>query len=146
MRLEMTFTLQSAKQTGALPSLGFVRDDVRLLLRIEGMAVLAAACAAYAQTGSSWVLFAVLFLAPDLSFLAYYGGAAAGTFVYNSFHTYVVPLALLTAGLVFYPEIIPYTFIWIAHLGFDRALGYGLKYPSAFGHTHLGLVGKAGPA
>jgi hypothetical protein len=100
----------------------------------------------YAQTGSSWVLFAVLFLAPDLSFLAYYGGAAAGTFVYNSFHTYVVPLALLTAGLVFYPEIIPYTFIWIAHLGFDRALGYGLKYPSAFGHTHLGLVGKAGPA
>ena len=42
----MTFTLQSAKQTGALPSLGFVRDDVRLLLRIEGMAVLAAACAA----------------------------------------------------------------------------------------------------
>jgi uncharacterized protein YbjT (DUF2867 family) len=25
----------------------------------------------------------------------------------------------------------------------DRVLGYGLKYPDAFKHTHLGTIGKA---
>jgi hypothetical protein len=25
--------------------------------------------------------------------------------------------------------------IWLAHIGFDRALGYGLKYSSGFGVT-----------
>jgi hypothetical protein len=26
-------------------------------------------------------------------------------------------------------------------VGFDRALGYGLKYQAGFKHTHLGLIG-----
>jgi hypothetical protein len=34
--------------------------------------------------------------------------------------------------------------IWLAHVGFDRALGYGLKYATAFGDTHLGRIGKQG--
>jgi hypothetical protein len=32
------------------------------------------------------------------------------------------------------------TLIWIAHIGVDRALGYGLKYPSSFKDTHLQRV------
>ena len=32
--------------------------------------------------------------------------------------------------------------IWLAHIGFDRALGYGLKYSAGFGFTHLGRIGK----
>jgi hypothetical protein len=32
--------------------------------------------------------------------------------------------------------------IWLAHVGVDRALGYGLKYASAFGDTHLGRIGR----
>jgi hypothetical protein len=31
--------------------------------------------------------------------------------------------------------------IWIGHIGFDRVLGYGLKYPTAFRDTHLGQLG-----
>ena len=27
--------------------------------------------------------------------------------------------------------------IWVAHIGMDRLMGYGLKYPSAFKDTHL---------
>jgi hypothetical protein len=27
--------------------------------------------------------------------------------------------------------------IMIAHISMDRALGFGLKYPDDFGHTHL---------
>ena len=30
--------------------------------------------------------------------------------------------------------------IWAAHIGVDRVLGYGLKYPTAFRDTHLGPV------
>ena len=33
--------------------------------------------------------------------------------------------------------------ILIAHVGMDRALGYGLKLPSAFQDTHLGRIGRA---
>ena len=33
--------------------------------------------------------------------------------------------------------------IWLAHVGFDRVLGDGLKYPSAFGDMHLGRIGAA---
>jgi hypothetical protein len=30
----------------------------------------------------------------------------------------------------------------MAHIGIDRALGYGLKYSAGFGFTHLGRIGK----
>jgi len=32
--------------------------------------------------------------------------------------------------------------IWITHIGFDRALGYGLKYSAGFKFTHLGVIGQ----
>lgn len=30
--------------------------------------------------------------------------------------------------------------IWLAHIGMDRMLGYGLKYPTDFKDTHLGRL------
>ena len=30
--------------------------------------------------------------------------------------------------------------IWLAHIGVDRLLGYGLKYPTGFKDTHLQRV------
>jgi hypothetical protein len=30
--------------------------------------------------------------------------------------------------------------IWLAHLGFDRLMAYGLKYDTAFKDTHLQRV------
>jgi hypothetical protein len=30
--------------------------------------------------------------------------------------------------------------IWVTHIGVDRAIGYGLKYPSGFKDTHLQRV------
>ena len=32
--------------------------------------------------------------------------------------------------------------IWCAHIGFDRALGYGLKSAAGFEFTHLGRIGR----
>ena len=49
---------------------------VRLLLRLEGLAIAAGAVVLYADGDHSWWLFALLILAPDLSFLGYLAGTA----------------------------------------------------------------------
>jgi hypothetical protein len=117
---------------------------VRLTLRIEGFAAFAAALALYSRGGFSWPAFAALFLAPDLAMLAYLAGPRWGAVGYNLAHTYALPLALALAGFVAGSWFAAACgLIWIAHIGLDRALGYGLKYPTAFGDTHLGRVGSA---
>jgi hypothetical protein len=87
--------------------------------------------------------FRAVFLAPDLSMLAYLIGPRAGALAYSLAHTYVLAAALTLAGFaIAIPLAAAGGLIWIAHIGFDRALGYGLKYPTAFGDTHLGRVGR----
>ena len=42
------------------------------------------------------------------------------------------------------PLCLQISLIWFAHIGFDRALGYGLKFPLGFRVTHLGVpIGMA---
>ncbi|MEW6254760.1 MAG: DUF4260 domain-containing protein [Pseudomonadota bacterium] len=130
---------------------GAVRGAPLWLLRAEGAALFVAMLAAYhhlaALPGSpSWWLFAILLLAPDLSMLGYLAGPRVGALAYNAAHTTLVPVLLGLAGLALESQgIMAVAVIWIAHIGLDRALGYGLKYPGAFRQTHLGLLmpGKA---
>lgn len=124
------------------PSSGAVFGGVRVWLRIEGLAVTAATILLYARGGNSWLLFSLLFLVPDLSFAGYALGPRIGAAIYNAFHSYIVPLAL-GCGLWMAARSIAIPLIWIAHIGFDRLLGYGLKYPTGFGDTHLGKLGRA---
>jgi len=126
-----------------------VAGGVRTLLRLEGLAVCAAALALYAHAGFSWPLFALLILAPDLAMLAYLAGPRAGATAYNAAHSYVPALALTLAGFSGFlgflggaPVAAAGGLIWIAHIGADRALGYGLKYPTGFRDTHLGRIGR----
>lgn len=115
----------------------------RLVLRLEGAALFTAAVFIYWQNGASWWLFALLFLAPDLSFLGYLGGPRIGAIVYNAAHTLIGPLALALLGLLLpVAGLVAAALIWIAHIGFDRLLGYGLKYGAGFGYTHLGRIGR----
>jgi hypothetical protein len=116
-----------------------VTGGVRLLLRLEGLAALAASLALYAQCGFSWPLFALLFLAPDLAMLGYFAGPRIGAAAYNLVHTYALALPLAAAGFfIGIPALMAAALILIAHIGFDRLLGFGLKYSTAFGDTHLG--------
>ena len=122
---------------------GTVSGGVRILLRLEGLALFAGMTALYVFWAGSWWLYAVLFFAPDLSFVAYLAGPKIGAWAYNAMHSTVVPMAMLTVGFGFAPPLVlSLALIWLAHIGFDRALGYGLKYSAGFGFTHLGRIGR----
>jgi len=115
----------------------------RVLLRVEGLAVLIGAVVAYHAIGASWVLFAVLLLVPDLGLAGYILGPRGGALTYNAVHTYIGPFGLaMLAYFYVAPSAWPICLIWMAHIGMDRALGLGLKFPSAFALTHLGIVGR----
>jgi len=118
-----------------------VSQPVRHWLRAEGLAAFVVAVVIYSIGDASWILFAVLFLAPDLSFAGYLAGPRRGAIVYNLAHSYVGPL-LLTAALLLLNQPLVLALIWVAHIGLDRALGYGLKLPTGFKDTHLGTIGQ----
>ena len=111
------------------------------LLRLEGLALGAAAVVVYFHEGYGWILFLALILAPDLSFGAYAFGPKTGAVVYDLLHTEVFAVALGTAGLVSGGKLATeLALIWLAHIGVDRLVGYGLKYPTAFDETHFSRV------
>jgi hypothetical protein len=111
------------------------------LLRLEGAALAAAAVALYVDQGFSALAFVLLILAPDVSLLGYVANARAGALSYDLVHFEALPIALGTAGVVGGSDVpVQVALIWLAHIGVDRLLGYGLKYPSAFGDTHLQRV------
>ncbi|WP_407703060.1 DUF4260 domain-containing protein [Virgibacillus tibetensis] len=108
---------------------------------MEGMAVLLISIYFYAVSDFSWVLFFVLLLAPDLSMLGYLKHNQFGAVIYNVFHTYVFPIVLVLVGIsLLLPTLLAIGLIWFAHIGIDRSVGYGLKYPTAFKDTHLQRV------
>jgi hypothetical protein len=120
-----------------------VAEPVVRFLRLEGLALAAISAVLYARTGSSWWLFAGLWLVPDLSMLGYLVSPCWGARCYNAIHTTITPITLAMAALLFHTAgPLPYALIWLNHIGVDRLLGYGLKYPAGFGWTHLGRQGK----
>jgi len=133
----------------AVPAMPLARDGVvsgvpRIVLRVEGAIVLAASTFAYAKLDGHWLVFALLFFAPDLSMLGYFAGRRIGAISYNLGHSYGLPAALGAMGVLSGRHILwALALIWVAHIGLDRMFGYGLKYVTAFGVTHLGLHGKA---
>ncbi len=123
---------------------GSVSGVPKLLLRLEGAALLAAALFFYAGLGGGWGRFALLFLVPDLALLAYLKGPRWGALAYNSSHTTIGPVAYGALGATLgFPLLLELAAIHLAHIGFDRALGYGLKYGVGFSSTHLGPIGRA---
>jgi len=127
----------------ASPEAEFAIGTPRALLRLEGAALGLGAVALYAAGGHSWLAFAALFLAPDLSVAAYLAGPRVGATVYNALHWTAPALALAAFGWALPSSgAFAVALIWLAHIGLDRALGYGLKYGSGFRDTHLGRLGS----
>ena len=100
-----------------------------------------AAVAVYFLLGLPLWAFLVFLLAPDLSAVGYLSGTRNGSIVYNLAHTIVWPVMLGVLGWwLGWSWAAPVSLIWLAHIGMDRMVGYGLKYPDAFKHTHLDEV------
>ena len=126
---------------------GAVTGGLRTMLRLEGLTLFAGMTLLYAVWGGSWWIYAILFLAPDVSFAAYLASPKVGAIIYNAAHSYMVPVTLLTLGFALAsPLTLSIAMIWMAHIGIDRTLGYGLKYFAGFGFTHLGRIGKEAKA
>ena len=118
-----------------------------IILRLEGLALALGCLWLYGPIfHQSWWLFALLILTPDLSMLGYLAGPKVGAALYNAVHSWVLFVALVF--LAFYPGrgdpfLLSLPFILGAHIGIDRALGYGLKHRTGFKDTHLGRLGRA---
>ena len=134
-------TLEPLHMTRARSSFsGAVQGTPSILLRFEGGAACIAAVLAYHELRAGWILFALLILAPDISMLGYLAGRRVGAAVYNAGHSYLASCLLAMMGWPLgMPALYSLALIWVAHIGFDRLLGYGLKYPDGFWATHLGI-------
>jgi hypothetical protein len=112
------------------------------LIRVEELALAALAVFLFRGLGYAWWWFAVLFLAPDLSMIGYVAGPRVGAFTYNLVHHKAVAIAVYIGGYFAGSHAMEFVgLVMLAHSSADRVLGYGLKYPDSFQHTHLGTIG-----
>ncbi|MCR6098176.1 DUF4260 domain-containing protein [Salipaludibacillus agaradhaerens] len=113
----------------------------KIILHIEGLVILSLSLYFYAYNQLSWVLFVLLLLVPDISMLGYVINNKIGAVIYNICHTYILSIGVVVCGLVLSNQtVLAIGIIWTAHIGMDRAVGLGLKYPTDFKDTHLNRV------
>ncbi|KAK5065239.1 hypothetical protein LTR84_001077 [Exophiala bonariae] len=139
---------------------GTVKTWPLALLRLEGAAIFGATIYAYRQTGGSWLTFGAWLLLPDLGMAGYLANTRVGAALYNAVHTETPGILMLCAAWVVQRGeqsggsgpgspggagnlglgLARVALTWLAHVGMDRMLGFGLKYATGFGHTHLGVL------
>jgi Domain of unknown function (DUF4260) len=124
---------------------GVVMGLPRVLMRSEGVALLAMAAVLYGSYGRSWWLFLALLAVPDLGLLGLLWSKRVGAVTYDLTHTYVLPAALGLVGVHTGSGLAAaLALVWFAHIGMDRALGLGLLYPDGSGCTHLRAAARRG--
>ncbi len=121
----------------------YVVGRPRFLLRLEGVVLFIASLVLFSSTHQHWWWVPVLLLVPDVFMVGYVRSTETGGMLYNLGHTYFLPVLItLSAWRSDRPLLLAIGLIWLAHIGMDRALGYGLKYDDNFKHTHLGSLSK----
>lgn len=115
---------------------------VKKLLHAEGLALFLTALYMYYFFQGNWILFVLLLFVPDISMVGYLKNKKLGAQLYNLGHNYVLSILVIAFGLFVTgnPLVTHIGIILFAHVALDRALGYGLKYPSGFKDTHLQKV------
>jgi Domain of unknown function (DUF4260) len=135
--------MSSIRETKSVDSsAGVVVGAPRRWLALEAATLLTASLIAYSVTHEPWWIVPVALLVPDSFMVGYLNGPTLGARVYNLAHS--TPLPALMVGLGWWqatPLVAAFGLIWLAHIGMDRLLGFGLKYSDRFQHTHLGDSG-----
>lgn len=113
----------------------------RLFLHLEGMALLAGVLVLYSNQKFSWGSFALFLFTPDLVMIIYILSEKWGKIVYNLVHTTIFPLGLGIASVLCKNSLgLQISLIWLAHIGLDRTVGYGFKYPDQPKETHFSRI------
>ena len=116
-------------------------NSLSWLLRLEGAVVFIIALVLFSRSDSGWLMFVLLFFVPDVSMIGYVVNTSIGATIYNLVHAYALPAGLGLVGLFTANALlVSLSLIWFAHIGLDRMLGFGLKYPTVFKDTHLQRV------
>lgn len=122
------------EKKGAVKSLLVLEELIEFIASIVLFALL---------TTYSWWTYALLFFLPDISFLGYLINPKVGAWCYNILHHKGLMITLALTGFIAgIPLILTVGITFFGHAAFDRILGYGLKFPDSFNHTHLGKIGK----
>jgi hypothetical protein len=143
MRLDLEDEMAAMTTYRTDGQVGAPAMTVRGWLRLEGVAAFVAGLVLYGWLGGPWLVVLPLLLVPDVSAIGYVRSPWLGALTYNAVHNWALGLAVLGVGLA--TAVAPIAIagaILIAHVGMDRAVGYGLKFPSAFQDTHLGRIGR----
>ena len=109
-----------------------------IFLRTEGFVLFFISSIMFFKQDGNWFLYLILLFLPDIGMFGYFIDTKIGAIVYNLFHTTSIPLILL---ILFFLtgnfSLLIFGFIWLAHIGMDRFMGFGLKYTDKFKHTHI---------
>ena len=113
------------------------------LLKLEEAAIFLFCIFLFTQLNFAWWWFPVLLLLPDIGMIGYLISPKIGAITYNFMHHRLIASLVAGYALTYGNEYCKLAAIIIfAHISFDRALGYGLKYNDSFSNTHLGKIGK----
>lgn len=116
------------------------------LLKLEEIAIFLFCIFLFSKLNFAWWWFPALLLLPDIGMIGYVVNPKVGAFTYNFTHHRLVAIIIAFYAISYgddYWKLI--AIILFAHISFDRALGYGLKYTDSFQNTHLGTIGKNKP-
>lgn len=114
-----------------------------LYQRVEAGFIFLACLYFYHHLHFNLLLFIALLFTVDIFMAGYIKNNKSGALSYNFAHNFAVPALLVVLGVILMRNLaIGGGLIWAAHVGFDRALGYGLKFDCGFNDTHLGKIGK----
>ena len=112
-------------------------------LKLEELGLFLLSIFLFSQLDFAWWVYPVLLLAPDLGMIGYLSGPGVGAATYNLTHHKGLAAVLYGAGILAGIPILALAgVIMLGHSSLDRVLGYGLKYPDSFQHTHLGWIGR----
>lgn len=113
----------------------------KILLHVEGFAILLLSLYCYTYFDFSWSWFFILLFTPDIPMLGYLINSKVGAVAYNLIHTYSLAIGIIIFGLLFTsPAVLAIGLILSSHIGIDRMINFGLKYPTDFKDTHLNRI------
>ena len=113
------------------------------LLRLEEFFMLLLGVYLFSFLNYSWLLFALLFLAPDLGMLGYLINTRIGAIAYNITHHKGLAIAFYLVGSFYIIPVLQFTgVLMFAHSSFDRYWGTDSNIPMTSNQHILAQLGS----